>query len=720
MTISENSSLLKRKDARGKAVGVRGRDGKWFGFDWIPHESTEDDLARWEQMGASVGVKVGQGLILIDADTLNEDLARIIRDMVIKHFGDKLPVRIGRYPKAGYVLRTSEPLRYTRIEFGELDANGTLKDRVEILSDGRQFVAFGVHSLTGKPYTWPRALVPFDELPIYPAASVIAFLEELRKVLPAARPLIQEGATATVDQASLKGDIELVRKAVALTPNTSAHFPTRDAYRDFGYAIKAALPDNEPAAFDIFSEWCERWQEGDNDPGIVQADWSRMHPPYRRGANWLFELAEQHAPTQFSKTEVFFQPIVEAEDPFATAPILQNALEEQPQEIKWVNPQEWHGATPPTRKWIVEGAMPDGEVTLLTGEGGVGKTLLAQQLGTCVAKGLPFLGLPTIQGNVMAFLCEDSEDELHMRQRDINAALCLDMNDLSSCLRIASRKYMDNLLVIWDRNNGAMKRAAVWRQLLADALAFKAKVIIVDTIADTFGGNEIDRSQVRQFVQSCLGRLAQEINGAVLALGHPSRAGQTSGEGTSGSTAWHASVRSRLYLTYAEKDKAGPVRKLTNMKANYGPAGDVFMLRWARGSFELVAAKQSALADGGAPGVASIADTIDVILLNAFEELARDGIATAKAKNSPYFAPRVLRATVDDLGIFEEADIAAAVSRADRAGRIKLGVISRKANRQPVIGYVVNRLVPLPVAEVGAGAGEGADGFAADAVGVFD
>lgn len=705
--ISELSSMAKRKDARGKAVGVRGRDGKWFGFDWLPHESNEDDIARWQAMGAGTGIKTGQGLVAIDADTLNEDHARIIRDTVEKHFGP-IPARVGRYPKVLYPLRVSEPLKYTRIEFGQLNDKNQLESRVEILSDGRQFVAAGTHPTTGNPYHWPRELVPFDDLPCFPAASVLHMLEELRTLLPAATKLTHEGADTNVDQASLKGDVALVRKAVEATPNTSAAFGTREAYRDFGYAIKAALPDNEGEAFDIYAAWCERWTDGENDPDVVEADWRRMKPPFRRGANWLYELAEQHAPQSFSRAEVFFSPIEDSTNPFDTAIDKDKPETAEPLlDIKWVNPREWHGVTPPERKWIVPGMVPDGEVTLLTGAGGVGKTLAAQQLGTCISKALPFLGIPTLDPTpgadpsgrkVMLFLCEDSEDELHMRQRDINASLCLDMNDVSANLRIASRKYMDNLLTIWDRNTGAMKRSAVWKQLSTDAKAFGAKVIVVDTIADTFGGNEIDRSQVRQFVQSCLGRLAQEIGGAVIALGHPSKAGQTSGEGTSGSTAWHASVRSRLYLEHVTKDASGPFRKLSNKKANYGPAGDVFMLRWSRGAFELVTSKTSAIigADGviggaaGLGGTRNMAETIDDAIILGVAEMAAQGVQMSMVKNGGYFAPKVLRERCDALAIFDVKDVEAGMERALAAHRVEVAIVGRKPNRHPILGYRVN------------------------------
>jgi RecA-family ATPase len=53
-----------------------------------------------------------------------------------------------------------------------------------------------------------------------------------------------------------------------------------------------------------------------------------------------------------------------------------------------------------------------------------------------------------------------------------------------------------------------------------------------------FGGDEINRSQVRKFV-SMLRGLAIEYDCAVLLLSHPSLTGPNSGTGTSGSTAWN-------------------------------------------------------------------------------------------------------------------------------------------------------------------------------------
>lgn len=169
--ISEGSSLFKRvgtkQDSRGKAVGVRGLNG-WYGYDWLNQpDPDEHDLARWQRMGAGVGIMTGGplNLIAVDADTLDQACAGKVMIAGMKHFGST-PVRIGRAPKAVYLIRVTEPIQYCRVEFGPLNDEGRRVDRVELLSDGRQFVAHGIHPVTKKPYVWTTPLCHVDKLPV--------------------------------------------------------------------------------------------------------------------------------------------------------------------------------------------------------------------------------------------------------------------------------------------------------------------------------------------------------------------------------------------------------------------------------------------------------------------------------------------------------------------------------------------------------------------------
>ena len=118
-------------------------------------------------------------------------------------------------------------------------------------------------------------------------------------------------------------------------------------------------------------------------------------------------------------------------------------------------------------------------------------------------------------------------------------------------------------------------------------------MVILDTLADLFGGNEVDRAQARQFVGMLRG-LAMQFDCTVVLLAHPSLSGMASGSGQSGSTAWNNSVRSRLYLKRiteadgrAEVEPDPDLRELTTMKANYGRSGGNIEIRWVDGRFVL-------------------------------------------------------------------------------------------------------------------------------------
>ena len=115
----------------------------------------------------------------------------------------------------------------------------------------------------------------------------------------------------------------------------------------------------------------------------------------------------------------------------------------------------------------------------------------------------------------------------------------------------------------------------------------KPVAISIDTVADVFGGNEIDRGQVTGFVKM-LQRTAMRARCCGL-LAHPSVAGMTSGSGLSGSTAWHNKMRARAYMR-APQRKAGEeidsdLREIEFKKNNYGPQGDTIQVRWRNGVF---------------------------------------------------------------------------------------------------------------------------------------
>ena len=158
-------------------------------------------------------------------------------------------------------------------------------------------------------------------------------------------------------------------------------------------------------------------------------------------------------------------------------------------------------------------------------------------------------------------------------------------------MRVIPMAGKDAELVSEKRRSRELELTTLAKRITDLLTEFRPRLLILDTAADVFGGDEINRKQVRFFV-SMLRRIAMGFDLAVLLLSHPSVAGMQTGTGLSGSTAWNNSVRSRLYFTADKTDE--DLRLLKNMKANYGRKGAETKLRWHEGAFILDDGKPSA------------------------------------------------------------------------------------------------------------------------------
>jgi hypothetical protein len=256
---------------------------------------------------------------------------------------------------------------------------------------------------------------------------------------------------------------------------------------------------------------------------------------------------------------------------------------------------------PPEREWIVPDWLPKGVVSSLSGDGGVGKTLVAQQLLYAAGCGGKWLGLDVPHLRGLGVFCEDDEDELHRRHIDIKTDLGHAIGNPFDSTWVWPRVGSDNLLVTFDRENRPLM-SPFFAQIMAFVMAERIELLILDTVADLFGGNEIIRAQVNYFIKSACGAFIakakeKEFTLSVLLLSHPSQAGRNSGSGESGSTAWNNAVRARLYLTRPE-DGLPEQRVLTRKKSNYSASGDDVKVEliWSGGVLKPLASADEGLA----------------------------------------------------------------------------------------------------------------------------
>ena len=343
-----------------------------------------------------------------------------------------------------------------------------------------------------------------------------------------------------------------------------------------------------------------------------------------------------------------------------------------------ISPTELIGRTPPPREWIVLGWVPCGVVTGLYGDGGLGKSLIAQQLQTATSLNALWLGLEVTRTPSLGVYCEDSLDELWRRQESINASYAVDFSALRDA-HWMPRLGEDNLLMTFSRS-GVGELTKFHQDVLTAARDCKARLVVIDTAADTYGGNENDRGQVRQFVSRALGSIALKINGAVLLCAHPSRAGMTSGEGDGGSTGWSNSFRSRLFLRAPSTDESEQpdhnARVLQRRKANYASRNDEIRLRWRDGVIE----PEPLEAPGMTPFGKLSAEDLFMYLLRDFEAQHRMVSEASRASN---FAPRLFAGLPRERRRdYRQADFKRAMERLFTEGKIENVDYGRKGDER--------------------------------------
>lgn len=316
-----------------------------------------------------------------------------------------------------------------------------------------------------------------------------------------------------------------------------------------------------------------------------------------------------------------------------------------PETLAVIDPTTLQALPIPERRWIVHDWLGCGFATALYGNGGVGKTLLAQTLMTSAAIGRPWLGQITRPCRSLGLFCEDDAAELHRRQERINTAAGCDFSDLES-MRWISGAGHDNAFVGFDQR-GNMQIFPRFYEIQRAAKTHGAELVVLDNAADLFAGNENDRGQVRRFINLLAG-LALDLGAACLLLAHPSRTGLASGALDGGSTAWHNSVRSRWTLAPEAEAEDGGVPGglvLARPKSNYAARADATIrLQWSdRGTLEPAARAGASTASGPRPDA-------EAVFLHLLDRTWAARIPLSESPNAGTFAPKVFAKRPDREG----------------------------------------------------------------------
>jgi bifunctional DNA primase/polymerase-like protein/primase-like protein len=263
--------------------------GQFIGDAWRPMSGwqkyayeipSEFQIGIWETYpDAGVGIPCGN-IVGFDIDVVEDPaLVHKIEQLAREMLGDTPLVRIGQAPKKMLVYRAAKPFR------------GMKKHPIEVLALGNQFVAYGIHPGTGKPYSWPMD-TPDDtdvsELPEVTEKQAQEWLEKAFELIPAhlrpKRLAASDDGSEHVSSGYLEGDYDAIRDALDYIPNNDLPY---DDWIAIGMGIKGGLGNTGEA---LWEEWSN--DSTKDDPAYTSKTWGSLRP-HSKGAGSLYYLAKQ-------------------------------------------------------------------------------------------------------------------------------------------------------------------------------------------------------------------------------------------------------------------------------------------------------------------------------------------------------------------------------------------------------------------------------------------
>jgi uncharacterized protein (DUF927 family) len=277
-----------------------------LGYNTTPVRGKRPILSGWESRpdkareygsysnATGIGVVCGgaHNIVAVDIDVRDESVVNLIKELAFESFGHA-PERIGNAPKILLVYKCATSVR--KVKTGVYDLKGQ-KAEVEILAEGQQFVASGIHPDTGLKYKWPNDSlieVSVDDLTEITEDQITEFVTQCERILatygalkskartqakPKAKPLI---ATSEHIAPFFK-----VRAAFAYIPNNDSHY---DDWVQTAHAIKGAVGDD---GYELFCQWSAESEK--NDDGQNERLWKSIGEVTKIGAGSIFHWASEN------------------------------------------------------------------------------------------------------------------------------------------------------------------------------------------------------------------------------------------------------------------------------------------------------------------------------------------------------------------------------------------------------------------------------------------
>lgn len=254
---------------------------------WQTMTTNETVVAAWAANGkadANVGIRT-TNTPAVDIDLLDAELVGALEAWCLHHIG-AAPTRVGRAPKTLLVYATDKPFRKMQITFRPPDFKaGDKPQKIEVLGEGQQFVAYGLHPDTKKNYEWTSKvglsdMETYELTTITPAQVEALFDEAIRLTKVKGWKVTQRTGGVQAAEPSDDDDLQGLENYQPTGTFTEEELTDALAYLDpdAGYdrwlQIGQGLHHQYEAGedgFAIWEKWSERSMEYDYDE--LRAKW---------------------------------------------------------------------------------------------------------------------------------------------------------------------------------------------------------------------------------------------------------------------------------------------------------------------------------------------------------------------------------------------------------------------------------------------------------------
>ena len=223
---------------------------------------------------------------------------------------------------------------------------------------------------------------------------------------------------------------------------------------------------------------------------------------------------------------------------------------------------------PPQVNWLVEGLIADRDITLLTGDGGVSKSLWMQALAVAIANGTgEFMGAKIPAGRVLYVDQENPQDVAMSRLKKLGL----------------TPEGMENLYYVW---YGGVNLAGQPERLYEDVMEFEPCTTMLDSFARvTLSADANDAITIDQVFDRSLFPITRELVVPVLVLHHLNKDGGIRGsvQLRNNSDLTVEFVRAKqgkqelidTYTMFPDKPRRGQKRQFTYRVTGYDASGEI-------------------------------------------------------------------------------------------------------------------------------------------------